>query len=118
MFDAFAQLDSIAAPARNQRLAYGPPHRFLASLCALQVRAAGGLRVIVASLPDTRRSELQLRGRSGRWAAGRPAAWLLPLGTALPALCLWQALAAPKNARPCSASPASVRPAVSHPASY
>ncbi|KAL4434485.1 hypothetical protein ABPG75_000926 [Micractinium tetrahymenae] len=33
---------------------------------AEQVRAAGGLRVVLASLPDTRRSELQLRGRSGR----------------------------------------------------
>lgn len=33
---------------------------------AAQVRAAGGLEVVITSLQDTRRTELQLRGRAGR----------------------------------------------------
>lgn len=33
---------------------------------AAQVRAAGGLAVVITSLQDTRRTELQLRGRAGR----------------------------------------------------
>jgi len=33
---------------------------------AVQVRAAGGLVVVISSVPETRRSEAQLRGRAGR----------------------------------------------------
>ena len=43
----------------------------LLPLLALQLRQLGGLRVIMTGLPDSRRSELQLRGRAGRWAGGR-----------------------------------------------
>ena len=35
-------------------------------LVSPQVRYAGGLRVIIAAVPDSQRSELQLRGRAGR----------------------------------------------------